>query len=201
MRETRVFIRGMCCDRCIEKVKQLLGEGDYKPLKTTLGEVTLANKLTEKELAVLNRKLSTWGFTVVNSHTEKVVAKVKAAIFQYLNDVINKDTKSRLSDYVVRKVGMSYYYLSRIFSAAEKTTMEKFLIMLKIERIKELLLQDEITVTEIAYNLGYSSPQSLSAQFKKATGKTPGQYRLDPVPRRIHFDKVNAQNFVQKGKN
>lgn len=190
----------MCCERCIDKVKQLLGEGNYKALKTTLGEVTLENKLTEKDLAALNRKLATWGFTVVNSHTEQVVAKAKTAIFEYMNEMIGKSSKLRLSDYVAKKVGMSYYYISRIFSEAEKITMEKFLILLKVERVKELLLQDETTISDIAYSLGYSSSQSLSSQFKKITGKTPGQYRINPVPGRIHLDKIVVQNFIQKGR-
>ena len=190
----------MCCDRCINTVRQLLGEGNYKPVRANLGEVVLANSPTEKELEVLNRKLGTWGFAVVNSHTEKVVTKVKAAIFQYLNEIVNKDIKTRLSDYVVKKVGLSYYYVSRMFSATEKITMEKFLILIKIERVKEMLLQDEFTVGEIAYQLGYSSSQSLSAQFKKITGKTPGQYKLDPVPGRVHFDKITGQNFIQTSK-
>ena len=200
MKQSQLFIRGMCCNRCIETVRQLLGEGDYKPVKTTLGEVVLANSLTEKELEVLNRKLGTRGFRLVSSHTEKVITKVKAAIFQYLNDVMNKDIKTRLSDFVVKKVGLSYYYMSRIFSVTEKITMEKFLILLKIERVKEMLLQDELTVGEIAFQLGYSSSQSLSAQFKKITGKTPGQYRIDPVPGRVHFDKITEQNFIQTSK-
>jgi len=190
----------MCCERCIDKVKQLLGEGNYKALKTTLGEVTLENKLTEKDLAALNRKLATWGFTVVNSHTEQVVAKAKTAIFEYMNEMIGKSSKLRLSDYVAKKVGMSYYYISRIFSEAEKITMEKFLILLKVERVKELLLQDETTISNIAYDLGYSSSQSMSSQFKKVTGKTPGQYRLSPVPARVHLDKIEVQNFIQNPK-
>ena len=187
----------MCCDRCIETVRQLLGDGDYKPLKTTLGEIILANSLTEKDLELLNRKLVTKGFTLVSSHADKVVTKVKAAIFQYLNDALSKDMKTRFSDYVVKKVGLSYYYLSRVFSTTEKITMEKFLIFLKVERIKEMLLQNEFSVGEIAYQLGYSSSQSLSAQFKKLTGKTPGQYRLNPVPARVHFDRIQEQHFVQ----
>ena len=191
----------MCCDRCIDTVKQLLGDGNYKPVKTTLGEVVLANSVTEKEFEILNRKLGYKGFVLVNSHTEKIITKVKGAIFQYLNDVMNKDIKTRLSDYVVKKVGLSYYYMSRVFSDTEKITLEKFLILLKIERVKEMLLQDEFTVSEISYRLGYSSSQSLSAQFKKITGKTPGQYRMDPVPGRVHFDKILEQNFIQKDKN
>ncbi|MGJ1446985.1 helix-turn-helix domain-containing protein [Sphingobacterium spiritivorum] len=198
MKEAQLYIKGMCCERCIEKVKQLLGEGNYHAVKTMLGEVTLENKPTEKELATLNRKLAAWGFSLVNSHTEQVVARARAAIFQYMNEMTGKSSKYRLSDYVADRVGMSYYYISRIFSAAEKTTMEKFLILLKVERVKELLLQDETTITDIAYGLGYSSPQSLSSQFKKVTGKTPGEYRIDPIPGRVHIDKIGAQNFVQK---
>lgn len=200
MKEAQLYIKGMCCERCVEKVKQLLGEGNYQAVKTTLGEVTLENKLTEKELATLNRKLAASGFTLVNSHTEQVVARTRAAIFQYMNEMTGKGSKYRLSDYVVNKVGMSYYYISRIFSAAEKTTMEKFLILLKVERVKELLLQDETTITDIAYSLGYSSPQSLSSQFKKVTGKTPGEYRIDPIPGRVHRDKIGVQNLVRKAR-
>lgn len=200
MKQNQLYIKGMCCERCIDKVKQLLGEGNYKALKTTLGEVTLENKLTEKDLAALNRKLATWGFTVVNSHTEQVVAKAKTAIFEYMNEMIGKTSKLRLSGYVAKKVGMSYYYISRIFSEAEKITMEKFLILLKVERVKELLLQDETTISNIAYDLGYSSSQSMSSQFKKVTGKTPGQYRLSPVPARVHLDKIEVQNFIQNPK-
>lgn len=191
----------MCCNRCIETVNQLLREGNYKPINTTIGEVELANSQSEKELEALNRKLAGKGFTLVDSHTEKIVAKTKAAVFQYLNDVLHKDIKTRLSEYVAKKAGLSYYYISRIFSSTEKITLENFLIFLKIEKIKEMLLQNEFTIAQIAYRMGYSSSQSLSTQFKKITGKTPGQYRLNPVPGRVHFDQITAQNFVQTSSN
>ena len=96
MKQNQLYIKGMCCERCIDKVKQLLGEGNYKALKTTLGEVTLENKLTEKDLAALNRKLATWGFTVVNSHTEQVVAKAKTAIFEYMNEIGRASCRERV---------------------------------------------------------------------------------------------------------
>ena len=197
MKQTQLYIRGMCCDRCIDKVRQLLGEGNFKPLKTTLGEVHLASAPTGKELKTLNRKLETKGFTLVNSHREKIVNRIKAATFQYMDDLMSKDIKTKFSDFVVKKVGISYYYISRIFSATENITLKKFLILLKIEKTKEMLVQNEFTTGEIAYRLGYSSSQSLSAQFKGIIGKTPGQYKLNPLPGRVNFDKITEQNIIQ----
>ncbi len=198
MKKTRLHIKNMCCTRCIEIVRQLLSRAKYKTVSVTLGEAIFAGELTPEDIALINEKLAAKGFSIARSEREKKVVKIKTAILQYLNDlVIHEGQRIKLSNYLTEKIGQSYYHLSRTFSAVEDVTIEEYLILLKIERAKELILQKELTFAEIAYTLGYSSSQIFSTQFKKITGKTPGQYRLHPSPARAHLDQLLPQHFKQ----
>jgi AraC family transcriptional regulator len=118
----------------------------------------------------------------------------------YLDEVASKDKDERhtnLSTYLTEMMQRSYYYLSRIFSTNSGTTIQKYYISLKIEKAKELIINGELSTSDIANELGYSSQQIFSTQFKKETGKTPGEYRINPMPGRVHRDNLILQNLKQ----
>ena len=195
---TYLNIKNMCCDRCIEVVRKLLNEVGYNPVSVVIGEIAIAQSLSPRDLQEIKEKLHTRGFEIAKKNNEKIVVKIHGALCVYLDELADSDNRSKkISTYLVETLHRSYYYLSRIFTSTTGITIEKYFIQLKIERAKELIIQDELSILEIAIKLGYSSQQIFSTQFKKETGKTPSEYRQDPVPVRIHWDQLLPQHFKQ----
>lgn len=180
----------MCCSSCIATLKQLLIEANYTVKSVSLGEAVIKGTLDAEENKLLNKKLLTKGFSIAGSPKETTIIKIKIALFDYLNNVLQHNERMKVSSYVEQHLGLKYHYLSRLFSETENTTVENYLLLLKIEKAKELLLQNEMTIADIAYSLGYSCSQTFSTVFKKVTGKTPLTYKQDPTPARIHFNKL-----------
>jgi AraC family transcriptional regulator len=198
MTATCLQIKNMCCDRCIEVVRNLLQEAGYNPVSVVVGEASFVQNLSAHDVESIRHKLKSKGFAIAERSNEKITAKIHAAIVGYLNQVSNKDIISqKLSAYLSETLRQSYFQLSRRFTKTTGITIEKYFICLRMEKAKELLMNDELSIAEIAWQLGYSTPQIFSTQFKKETGKTPGEYRLKPVPRRIHWDKLLWQHFKQ----
>ncbi len=117
------------------------------------------------------------GFELVVSREKKIVNKIKNTVVELIHHLNNMDSIVRKSDYLVEMLGMSYQQLSKIFSKHESITLERYIILNKIERIKELLMYDEFTLSEIAFMMDYSSVQYLSNQFKKETGYSVSEYK------------------------
>lgn len=198
MTTTCLQIKNMCCDRCIEVVRNLLREAGYNPVSVVVGEASFVQNLSVNDVESIRRKLKTKGFAIAEKSNEKVTAKIHAAICGYLNQMANKEAMlQKLSAYLSETLHQSYYQLSRRFTEATGVTIEKYFICLRMEKAKELLMHDELSIAEIAWQLGYSTQQIFSTQFKKETGKTPGEYRIKPVPQRIHWDKLLWQHFKQ----
>ena len=192
MKKTHLHIKNMCCTRCVEMVKQLFSASKYKAVSVMLGEAIITGELTSNDTASINQKLATIGFSIAKSQRDKKIVKIKTAIINYLNDIVIHEEKNiKLSNYLVDKIGQSYYHLSRTFSVEEGLTIEEYLMMLKTEKAKEMISQNEFSFAEISSALGYSSSQTFSTQFKKVTGKTPGEYRLNPIPGRVHLDWIS----------
>jgi len=188
----------MCCDRCIEVVRNLLREAGYNPVSVVVGEASFVQNLSVNDVESIRRKLKTKGFAIAEKSNEKITVKIHAAICGYLNQMANKGAMlQKLSAYLSETLHQSYYQLSRRFTETTGVTIEKYFICLRMEKAKELLMHDELSIAEIAWQLGYSTQQIFSTQFKKETGKTPGEYRLKPVPQRIHWDKLLWQHFKQ----
>ena len=148
----------------------------------------------------IREQLRTMGFDIADKSDDKIVLRVQALLFNYLNEVASKDKDvghKKLSTYLAEMMQRNYYHLSRIFSTNSGLTIEKYYIRLKIEKAKELIINDELIISGIAHELGYSSQQTFSTQFKKQTGKTPGEYRMNPIPVRVHRDKLVPQNLKQ----
>lgn len=198
MNTTYLHIKNMCCDRCIGVVKDLLKKSGYNPVSVLVGEVVIPGVLSPKDLQRIADKFQTRGFGIAETSEEKTAIKIHASICQYVNEGAYKDgRKKKLSAYVAEMMNRSYYHLSRIFSSVTGLTIEKYYIRLKMEKAKEMLVQDELGLSDIAWQLGYGSQQTFNTQFKKETGKTPGEYKINPVPVRIHWDQLLPQDFRQ----
>lgn len=182
-----IFIKHMVCPRCIATVERVLDEAQITPQTVMLGEVILESPLPEEKRQLLGHSLKAHGFELLESGKSTLVAQIKAVIVEqvhYTRETLHVNFSTLLSE----KLHHEYSYLSRLFSAEEGITIEKFTTTQKIERVKELLSYNEKTLSEIAFDLGYSSVAHLSAQFKKETGMTPTAYKNQDHPLRSGLD-------------
>jgi len=185
-----LYIKNMVCDRCIRVVREELTKLGYRICHIALGEVKLYDK-PHVEIQKVKTALEQNGFELIEDKKGKIVEAVKKAIIELVHHS-NKleELHENISEYLVKQVRNDYYTLSRLFSAVENTTIEKYFIAQKIERVKELLVYGELTLKEISYKLGYSSVQHLSNQFKQVTGFTPSHFKQIKREKRKSIDKV-----------
>lgn len=179
----------MVCNRCIAAVKQLLDELKLKYSALQLGEATLQKAPSGKQMKVLKDRLDQLGFELLDDAKKRIIEKIKTIIIEYVHYGIG-DERFNFSDMLTSKVHKDYSYLSKLFSETEGITIEKYMINQKIEKVKELMVYHELNLTEIAYQLGYSSVAHLSSQFKKATGLSPTHFKKIPGNRRKALDKL-----------
>ncbi|GAO43977.1 helix-turn-helix domain-containing protein [Flavihumibacter petaseus] len=186
----KLYIKNMVCDRCIMTVEKEL-EAQQLPWKMVrLGEVELVKTPSETELKRLNQRLSGLGFELLDDKRSQVVEKIKNAIVSLVHRG-EDDHNLKMSAYLEQKLEMDYHSLTTLFTAVEGVTIEKYLILQRIERVKELLWYDELSLSEIADQTGYSSVQHLSQQFKKVTGTTPSAFRASRENSRRPLDKLS----------
>jgi YesN/AraC family two-component response regulator len=185
----KVYIKNMVCDRCIMVVKNELEKLGFRPMYLKLGEVELERELTDSEKLTLNNHLRTFGFELIDDKKSRIIEKIKNVIINLVHHQDN-DTKNNLSDVVSSSLQHDYNYLSNLFSEVEGTTIEKYFIAQRIEKVKELLVYDELSLSEIAFRLNYSSVAYLSNQFKKVTGLTPSHFKQIKEDKRKPLDKV-----------
>ena len=177
MKTTTVYIKNMVCLCCLRVIRQELEKAGYIVEEIMLGKAKLSydeDKLSQDGIRSLLLELGT---DLIESRENRLVEEIKLAVIELIHHMNNMDSMVRKSEYLVEKTGLSYTYLSRIFSNHEHITLEKFIILNKIERIKELIDQDEFTLSEIAFMMDYSSVQYLSNQFKHTTGMTVSEYK------------------------
>lgn len=185
----KVYIKNMVCNRCIMVVKNELEKLGFNPLNVSLGEATLVQELTTEEIMKLNDSLTELGFQILDDRKSKIIEKIKNTIIKLVHYQEN-DSKTNLSSILSNKLHHDYNYLSNLFSEVEGTTIEKYFIAQKIEKVKELLVYDELTLSEIAFRLNYSSVAYLSNQFKKITGLTPSHFKQIREVKRKPLDEV-----------
>ena len=179
----------MVCDRCKMVVRQELGKLQIPYENVELGEVTLSNPIEARKLDELSLELKRKGFELIEDKGKRIISAIKTVIIDYIRDE-SGPRKFNFSDHLSSKLNKDYSSLSKLFSEVEGTTIEKYLILQKIERVKELLVYDEMNLSEIAYALHYSSVQHLSNQFKKITGLTPSHFKKIGDDRRKPLDQL-----------
>lgn len=166
----------MVCHHCVKALERELTQLGFGILRVGLGYAELdCDVLDERETLLLKEKLSEIGFELIEEPSRKIVEEVKLEIIKHIN--LEEPCPMNLSQCISQKIGKDYKQISRLFTAMEGRTIEKFYVLAKIEKIKELLSYGDITASEIAYRLGYSSVAFLSRQFKQETGMTPTQYQ------------------------
>jgi AraC-like DNA-binding protein len=179
-----IYIKNMVCNRCKMVVKTIFEKLDLHPLAVELGEIELAENDISLSKEQLKKDLQSFGFDLLDSKKTKTIEKVKNLITELVQDKHNV-LEVNLSEYLASKLNQDYSAISNLFSEVEGTTVEKYHIYQKIEKVKELLVYDELTLSEIAFQLNYSSVAYLSNQFKKVTGLTPSYFKkLRSVKRR-----------------
>lgn len=170
-----LHIRNMVCPRCIAAVQQQLQTAGLEPLQVKLGEVVLAEAPTVTQKEALRKGLQQLGFELLDDVRAQQIQKIKDIVVQHVH--YSEDSKFPFADILARELHRDYSYLSKLFSETEGITIEQYVILQKIERVKELLVYNEKSLSEIAFQLRYSSVAHLSAQFKKVTGLTPSAFK------------------------
>ncbi len=166
-----LHIKNMVCNRCIKVVREELEKLDYTIEKIELGEVVITSTKKKFQLDKMKIMLEENGFELIDSRNANIIERMKILIIKLIHHNSTENQPDiNLHDEIIKEVGLSYQYVSSLFSSMEGITIEKFIIHQKIEKVKELIVYDELTLSEIAYRLGYSSVQHLSNQFKKVTG-------------------------------
>lgn len=173
----KLSIKNMVCCRCMVVVKQVFENMQIIPLYVQLGEVELEKELSTVQMNYLRNWLSEKGFELLDDRKLMLVEKVKNLIIEIIHRTDRIDLTIKLSYLIQQKLSIDYNYISSLFSNIEGITIEQYLILQRIERAKEFLEYNELTLSEIAHKLGYSSVQYLSTQFKKATGFTPSHFK------------------------
>ncbi|MFN8324713.1 helix-turn-helix domain-containing protein [Flavobacterium sp.] len=180
----KLYIKNMVCSRCKMVVKSVFENMGINPIGVELGEVELKNDIDETQKHELLKSLRAIGFDLIDDRKSKAIDKIKTLIIDLVQNK-NNDLKSNLSDYLSQQLHQDYNTLSNLFSEVENTTIEKYFINQKIEKVKELIIYDELSLSEIAYSLNYSSVSHLSNQFKKTTGFSPTYFKsIKSVKRR-----------------
>ncbi len=179
----------MVCSRCRMVVQSELEKAGIQFLAVDLGEIELSKEPTDPQLEKLDTGLKHHGFELIDDKKSRMIEKIKNNIVKLIHH--NNDTiKTNLSDYLADKLNYDYTYLSNLFSEVEGTTIEKYFIAQRIEKVKELLVYDELSLSEISDRLGYSSVAYLSSQFKKVTGLTPSFYKSLKEHKRKNIEEL-----------
>ncbi len=186
-----LLVKNMVCHRCVLSVEDILNRVKIPFQKVVFGEIHLADELKGQQKEVLSSELKKVGFELIDSHMSGLIEKIKMLTMQKArNEVEKKEVKINLSKYLSGKLNYEYTHLSSLFSEVEGRTIENFFIDQRIEKAKELLIYGQMTLSEIAFELNYSSTAHLSTQFKKLTGLTPSYFKEVGIAKRKALDKV-----------
>jgi len=188
-KRNKLLIKNMVCQRCVLTVENILTDLKIPFHKISLGEVDLEEKLTDTDLKKIDQELSNVGFELIEGRVNKIIEDIKKSVMEYLNLGMERENL-KLSLFIVKRIPYDYSYLSDLFSTIEGKTIEQFFILMRIEKVKELLVYDQLSLTEISYQTGFSSVHHLSAQFKKVTGLTPSHFKKIAADKRKYLDRL-----------
>ena len=179
----------MVCSRCILVVQQELKKLNIDNCKVTLGEVETGTELSKEKIEQFGNNLASLGFELLDNSKQQIIEKIKNTVIKQVH-YNEEENNHNFSEILSKSLHKDYSYLSSLFSEVEGITIEKYIINQKIEKVKELIIYDELSLSEIAYQLGYSSVAHLSNQFKKVTGLTPSHFKQLGEKKRKPIDKV-----------
>ena len=184
---TILLVKNMVCHRCLLAVENVLIENAIPFQKITVGEIHLVNPLSDEQFALLNSRLALIGLELIDNRTGGIVEKMKQLLIKKArNEAGETENRMKLSSYLSQKLHHEYTYLSSLFSSVEGRTIENYFMHQRIERVKELLVYNEMTLATIAFEMDYSSVAHLSNQFKQLTGLTPSHFKqLGSVKRKL----------------
>jgi AraC-like DNA-binding protein len=171
-------------------VKQQLENAGFQVNAISLGSANIHPEPDSQQLSDIGSSLKLLGFELIDNEKNRVVQRIKDLLIEKVHYSDLSDVQLSFSEYLSDRLHKDYTYLSRMFSESEDTTIEKFIIQQKIEKVKELLEYGELNLNEIAFKMGYSSSAHLSAQFKNITGLTPSQFKSSELHQRRPIDKI-----------
>ena len=170
-------IKNMVCNRCKTVVKQRLESLGYKPYVVELGEVHLPDEPSATDVKRIDTALRQDGFELLDDKRRQLIEQIKTAIIDVAQNPELLPSHMNLSRYLQEKLGLHYTYMTNLFTATEGISIKQFYLLQKMEKVKEWLTYDEMSLVQIANRLNYSTVQYLSKQFKKITGMTPSQFK------------------------
>jgi AraC family transcriptional regulator len=180
----------MVCNRCIKAAREEIEGLGFTIKSIELGEVLINEMPDNKDLEQIGKVLAENGFELISDRKSWIINRIKILIIEYIHYDKEKPGYVNFSDFLSAELGNDYSYISHLFSSVEGITIEKYMILQKIEKVKELLVYDELTINEISYQLGYSRVAHLSRQFKNVTGLTPSHYKKVREAKRKSLDQL-----------
>jgi AraC-like DNA-binding protein len=185
---TELAIKNMVCPRCIKAVKEGFEQMGYEILEVNLGSAKVKGKVDEQ---AVNSMLIANGFELLANKDQKLIEHIKINIINLVQST-DLSIQQNLSVWLAQQLDTDYHHLSTLFSEAEGMTIERFFILQRIEKVKELLVYNELNLKEIAYQIGFSSVAHLSAQFKKITGFTTTHFKEIGLHKRKSLDQIKS---------
>ena len=187
----KLYIKYMVSNRCKMAVNELFRKLGMHVLSVELGEVDVSDSISEDNMILLRKELHNIGFELLEDKRTVLIEKIKTTIIDMVHNS-DEIIKVNFSDYLSEKLNYDYTYLANIFSEIQGISIEHFIISHKIERIKELIIYDELNITQIADMMNYSSVAHLSMQFKKVTGLTPTSFKKLKLKKREAIEDIGA---------
>ncbi len=191
MSSTTLLVKNMVCHRCVLAVEDILRNESIPFQKVIFGEIHLLKELLQEQKDRLIKAFDKIGFELIDNHSTALIEKIKQLVIKRArNEADEKESNIKLSFYLSEKVHHEYTYLSSLFSSVEGRTIENYFIEQRIEKAKELLVYGQLTLSQIAFDLEYSSVAHLSTQFKKITGLTPTYFKEIGMAKRKSLDNI-----------
>lgn len=188
MEQKHFHIKNMVCEHCAQVLEEQLEEKGFAVKHIELGKLELMEPVAHKNMDKLISVVRENGFDIIGDKGSRIVEEIKHLIIDIIHN--KRSLNTNLSNYLAEQLHKDYQYLSRLFTSVEGKSIERYYILQKIERAKELIVYGEQNLTEIAYELGYSSQQHFSRQFKKETGLSPSHFKKVKENKRISADEI-----------
>lgn len=190
-----LVIKNMVCDRCIRVVKEELQNLGFDVRSIQLGEAVVDLSASGPGNDRIRTALARQGFELLDDRQAQNIERIRLAVLKLVRQYDpGRPRKEKDSEFIARETGLDYHKLTTLYSSTQGITIEKYIILQRIEYVKELLRYDELTLSEIAYRLGYSSVSHLSNQFKKTTGLSATEYRNLKISSRKPLDQIRPRS-------